>query len=308
MTAFAGVALSQILIIIFWQDAKFGTIANIIILAVAVPAFASWNFNLQVESEVRSLLKNVGSSEKTIVTREMISHLPLAVQDWLKQSNVIGKEMIHTVHLKQKGTLRTTTDGKWMPVKAEQYITTGKPGFIWQARIQAFPLIHISGRDKYQHGKGNMLIKLLSLITVADSRGKEIDQGALLRFLGEVVWCPTAALSDYISWEEIDSTSARATMSYGGISASGVFTFNEKGQVSGFEANRYYDRNGNFTLEKWHVEVKNYRTMDGIRIPAGAEVTWKLKSGDFTWYKFEITDLFYNSETSDFSDTPVPKH
>ena len=49
-----------------------------------------------------------------------------------------------------------------------------------------------------------------------DAKGKEIDQGALLRYLGEIVWVPSAALSDYITWEEMDSTTARATMSYEG--------------------------------------------------------------------------------------------
>ena len=64
----------------------------------------------------------------------------------------------------------------------------------------------------------------------------------MLRYLGEIVWVPSAALSDYITWEEMDSTTARATMSYGGITASGIFKFDENGAFVSFEADRYYYR------------------------------------------------------------------
>ncbi len=42
--AICSVGISQILIIIFWQDAKFGTIANIIILFLTFTAYQSDNF------------------------------------------------------------------------------------------------------------------------------------------------------------------------------------------------------------------------------------------------------------------------
>ena len=69
-------------------------------------------------------------------------------------------------------------------------------------------VLPIAGRDRYADGHGHMLIKLASLLTVADGAGPEIDQGTLLRYLGEIVWFPSAALRDYISWEAIDERSA----------------------------------------------------------------------------------------------------
>ena len=38
--AFVAVFISQVLIIWYWKDAKIGTVANIIVLLVAVPSFA----------------------------------------------------------------------------------------------------------------------------------------------------------------------------------------------------------------------------------------------------------------------------
>lgn len=239
------------------------------------------------------------TSEKKVVTKEMLSGLPPIVQKWFERSNVIGKEIIYSVHLKQIGEMRTTLDGKWMPVEAEQWFKTEKPGFIWIADVKAAPGIHLAGRDKYENGKGHMLIKLLSLITVADAKGKETDQGTMLRYLAEIVWFPSAALNDYIQWEQIDSTTAKATMTYGGITASGLFKFDANGDVVSFEAKRYYNRKGGATLEDWFIQIEpnSYKEFEGVRIPARSAVTWKLKEGDFTWFKLEITGMQYNKMT-----------
>ncbi|MBW9221889.1 hypothetical protein KKP97_02410 [Methanothermococcus sp. SCGC AD-155-C09] len=148
-----------------------------------------------------------------------------------------------------------------------------------------------------------MLIKLFSLLPVVNAEDKEIDQGALLRYLDEIVWHPSSALSDYIVWEEIDSTSAKATMNYDGISASGIFKFSENGDFISFETERYYYRKEGSTLEKWIITVKDrnaYREFEGIKIPTELDVTWKFEKGDFTWYRLEITDMGYNKELDEF--------
>lgn len=51
-------------------------------------------------------------------------------------------------------------------------------------------------------GKGNMLWKLLSAITLVDFGGPEIDQAGLSRYLSESVFFPTALLpSQRLTWE-----------------------------------------------------------------------------------------------------------
>lgn len=190
--------------------------------------------------------------------------------------------------------MRLERDKSWMPVQAEQYFTLEEPGFIWKANIKAAPLFHIAGRDKYEAGKGNMLIKVLSLFTVADSKGKEVDQGTLLRYLAETIWFPGAAINEYLAWEEIDADNAKATMTYGEITASGVFTFNDKGEVINFEAERYGEFDGGTRLETWSIPVRDYKEFEGIRVPTKGDVTWKLDDGDFNWYNFEVIEIEYN--------------
>lgn len=86
---------------------------------------------------------------------------------------------------------------------------------------------------------------------------------------------------------------ARATMSYRGITASALYTFDDQGDLVKVTAKRYREVNGSYSLDDWEVIATVYKKFQGIRIPFQMEVTWKLKDGDFTWYKVEITDLQY---------------
>jgi hypothetical protein len=265
------------------------------LLFISGSFLAKYLFNQSVEKEVEALFSRVKNTGEN-VTKADIKELPKNVQKWLKYSGIIGNERITSVRLKQKADMRLGKDKSWMPVQAEQYFISEEPGFIWKANIKAAPLIHISGRDKYEDGKGSMLIKVLSLFTAADSEGKEIDQGTLLRFLAETMWFPSAALNDYLKWEEIDANNAKVTMTYGKITASGVFTFNDKGEVINFEAERYGEFDGETKLETWTIPVRDYRTFEGIRVPTKGDVTWKLDSGDFNWFNFEVTEIEYNKQ------------
>lgn len=266
---------------------------GLFMLFLAGTSVAKYVFNNKVKDEVEELFSHVEQPDR-IITAKDLTGLPQNVQRWLEYTGVIGKEDIVSAHLVQKAEMRLEIDKPWLPVEADQYFTMKEPGFIWTADIKAAPFIHISGRDKYEMGRGHMSIKLLSLFPVADSKGKEIDQGTLLRYLAETVWFPTAALSNYLTWEEIDRNNAKVTMTYGEVTASGVFTFNEEGQVVKFEAERYGEFNGESRIETWSIPMREYKEFEGIKIPTKGEITWKLETGDFNWFNFEVMDMEYN--------------
>lgn len=270
-----------------------GILVALVVLFIIVSAAANFLFEQRADNEARSLFKETGLPGD-IIKPEDLEGLPFPVQKWLENSQVIGKEKVTAVRLKQEGMLKTSPEKAWMPFKAEQYFSTDKPGFVWKAKIKAAPFFHIAGRDKYKDGKGNMQIKVLSLFSVADSSGKEIDQGTMVRYLAEMMWFPSAALNDYIRWEGIDERSARAIMSYGGVSASIEFFFDENGDINRFSAQRYGEFDGQYSLETWSGFVGDHKVMDGVRVPSRGNVTWELKTGDFTWLEWEITTIKYN--------------
>ncbi|MGS0764532.1 DUF6544 family protein [Syntrophomonas curvata] len=250
-------------------------------------------FNRHAAGEVEELFGQLKSGGETVEDSDL-ADLPPCVQKWMEYSGVVGQPEIQTVRMKKNGLLRTKPGQSWMKFSDEQYFRLDEPGFIWKARIKAAPLIFLMGRDKYYEGHGNMLIKFLGLAKVADASGPETDQGTLLRYLAESVWFPSAALSSYVIWEEIDVNSAWATMNYRGISASGVFEFNQKGEPVSFVAQRYMAANGQFSLETWSTHMKDYEAFNEIKIPAQADIVWKLKSGDFHWYHVQVNEAEYN--------------
>ena len=285
-----GILASQILIILYWQDAKYGTIVNAFILIVVIFSAAAMYFNKMANREIEAMMRQSVETGQTL-TAEKIRALPQNVQRWLQRSGVVGKRNPNTLRVVQKGTMRTQPTGRWMPFKSIQHFSINPPAFVWTARIQAAPFIEIAGRDKYHQGHGNMLIKPLFLFTAANSTGKEIDQGTLLRYMAEMAWFPQSAVSEFVRWENIDDKKARVTMDYQGVSASGVFFFNDEGLVEGFEARRYGEFEGIYRKETWSVSVTGYKSFNGVTIGHKSEITWKLKEGDFKWLKIEITDV-----------------
>lgn len=230
-----------------------------------------------------------------IITEDMIENLPPPVKCWLEYSGIIGREQIETVYLKQKGFMKLKPDQKkWMEAEADQYFTINQPSFVWKVKtsIMGIPVI---GQDLFKEGQGSMKIKLAGFLPLVNVSGNsKINESTIQRYLGEIIWFPSAAISDYIEWEPIDESSAKATMSYGGSSGSAVFHFDSSGKLTKFRALRYRDIEDTHPTE-WIATVKKYENMNGINIPTKLEASWNLENGMFTWYKFEIYNIQYMS-------------
>lgn len=275
-------------------------VVSIIILLLVISTLANATFDYKINNEIEEFLesqKNIAST--TAIRDEDLEGLPKPVQRWLNTAGVIDAKRIHTSRSKQTALVRLDKNSdKWMELEADQYVTVDKPGFLWKAKFKVAPFVNIVGRDLYSDGKGHMLIKFQSLFTIADEKGYEIDQGTLVRYLAEIVWVPTAALEDYITWEEIDEHSAKATMTYEDVSASGIFTFDDEGNVIHFIADRYGDFDGEFIMQPWTISMEDHQVLGGFKMPVNAQITWKLDSGDYTWYKLEVQEMEYNKPQS----------
>jgi hypothetical protein len=228
------------------------------------------------------------------ITQESIANLPEPVQRYMQFSGVIGTPWVETVRLQQTGTFRTGADRPWMPVTAEETYTTDPPGFVWNARFKMAGLPLIRARDTYAAGKGHMFGKLAGVYTLFDARGTELTQATMLRYLNEVMWFPTAFLGDNMRWEALDDRSARVTFSDGGGNVSAVLYFDPDGRLTNFEAMRYYENLGNYSLERWSTPITAYGEHSGLRLPTRGKAVWHLADCDFAYADLEITEVEYN--------------
>jgi len=296
MPGLAAVLVSQALIVLYWKDAKWGTIANILVLLPVLVSLAEWKFTKSVNKEIDTFLSEPISAN-TMITQERLSGLPVPVQKWLRRSGILGKEMTQSVRLKQKGLMRLKPESNnWVEASAVQYFRWDKPAFIWKVKMNMMPLVPVTGRDRLENGKAAMQIKAFSLIPIVNQTdAPKLNESAAQRLLSEICWSPFAALHPSIAWEAIDETTARATIHLNDVSGTVMFRFTEEGDLVACQADRYKDSDEKAKREKWEVINTRYGVLNGIRMPLESEVTWKLKDGDFTWFKIIITDIEYNT-------------
>lgn len=295
LAGFAAVAVSQTLVIMFWGDARAGTLPNIMILLVSIASLGSVNFIKKVEKETGSLLSRVRDITPGIMHEGDIAGLPEPVKRWLRNTGAIGKPFIISGRVVQRAHLKIKPgQKKWIRASALQYSTIPVPGFIWTVNAEMNPLVYFNGRDKYFEGQGEMLIKLNSLFNVANERGPKLTESTVQRYLGELVWFPSMALGENITWEQVDDGTVRAAMSYRGVTAGGTFHFSQSGDFIWYSARRYMGNSPDAQRFEWILDVEEYGTFDGIKVPSRMTATWKLPDGDWTWLMLEIEDIKYN--------------
>jgi hypothetical protein len=74
--AIVGIVISQTLIILHWNDAKWGSIVNAIILVAAIISIAEWNSLRKLSSEVKEIFSEKMQAEQSIITKEKLDGLP----------------------------------------------------------------------------------------------------------------------------------------------------------------------------------------------------------------------------------------
>lgn len=280
--------VSQIMIVSYWKDAKFGTILNVVLLVLVVINFSMWNHHRNgiQKGEVLVNMKKTGS----VVVNE---DLPELIKKWMSYVGTEDEDFSSAVQFSQNGQLRLAPDKGWINFSADQFVTLERPSFLWAARVGSGEIMQFSGVDQYMKGKGNMNIALYGMIDVVNASGKQIDEGTAIRFLGEIVWYPWMAKSKYLEWEIVNDRTLMATFNYKDIEVQGTFEFNENNVPVLFKALRY-----NEEMKKkvpWRVDIdgESYTNFGGIKIPADASVTWEYEKGDFQWLKVEIIDYSY---------------
>ncbi len=78
---------------------------------------------------------------------------------------------------------------------------------------------------------------------------------------------------------------------YKGLSLFFKITFNEIGEITEMETKRYMNEKD---LETWVIKATNYKQLNNIFIPTAFDVSWRLEKGDFSYAKFNITEVEYN--------------
>lgn len=297
--AAAAIALvvSQTLILRSWTDAKFGTLANLIVavpVALALLDLRGSSFSSTYQREVaRGLARR---SEQTLVTEAEVAALPPLVGAYLRRVGVVGKPHVQSFRARMHGAIRSAPDAAWMRYKVEQHSFYDEPTrlFFMEASLYGLPfdVLH-----QYAGGAATMRVRVLSLVNVVDARGPEMTRAETVTLFNDLCFlAPAALLRADVVWKEARGRTIEGTFTNAGNTISATLEFDERGDLVGFVSNdRYRSSDGKaFVNVPWSTPVKEHRDFGGYRLMAYGEGVWKDPGADFVYITFTIDDIAYN--------------
>ena len=292
LTALIAVVVSQVLVITTWQDAKFGTVANVIILIVAVFTLTAQHFESRFKADVKMHLEGSNTKDADLLTAADIQSWPLPVQRYLRYAKVVGKAKVKNVKILFDGEMRGR-EKDWFKFSSVQYNFFDQPTRLFFMKAQMFG-ITVPGYHKYQDETATMDIRLFGLFPVVQAKGPEMNLAETVTLFNDMcIMVPATLIDKRIEWEAIDSTSARGIFTNGAHKISAVLYFNEAGQLVNFISDDRYDVN-DMKQYRFSTPMKDYKTFNDINVPGYGEAIWHYPDGDFVYGKFLLRNLAYN--------------
>lgn len=292
ITGVIGVILSQVLIILFWQDAKFGTIANFIILLSVIAGYGFWSFENIFNKDVAHSLNISSKVESNLLAEKDIEHLPAPVQKYLRYTGVINKAKINNVKIVFDVEMREK--GKdWFKATSVQYNFFEEPTRLFFMKAKMFGMT-VPGYHRYVEAKATMDIRLFGLFPIIQQAGDILNKTETVTLFNDMCLIVPATLIDKrIKWETIDSLTTKAIFSNRGISISAILYFNEAGQLINFTSD---DRTAISDMKQYRFStpVKDYKNINGINVPTYGEAIWHYPDSEFVYGKFNLKSIEYN--------------
>lgn len=220
-----------------------------------------------------------------IFTEGDIEGLPRPVQQYFRHCRFLGTPKMAYMKAELNHVDFVMSDTKTIKIDYKQYNLVEKP--------ERFALISSSlsgipfeGLDSYENGKGSMRGMLAKVIPLFDQRGENMDRACLVTWLAECLMVPGAALQDFVKWEPMDDTNVRASITWEGINAEGVFTFDASGKLLSFRTGDRVavDMEGNETEADWSAYFRDYRSVNGILQPKAIQAVWHYEKGDCIYF------------------------
>jgi hypothetical protein len=288
----AGVVFSQYLIFTVWQEAKFGTVANVIILIAAGLSFGSWRFEQTFRKDVSEANNRKNGTVKRIITEKDIEHLPPPVQNYLRYVGVLDKPAVSEYTLIFEGQMREK--GKdWFPFVSEQHNYTREPTRLFFMKAKMFG-VTVPGYHAYKNGAATMQIKLFGLFPVVDAKEGILDKAETVTIFNDMcLLAPATLISPAIQWQPVDDTTAKAAFTVKDITITATLYFNREGQLVNFVSDDRYAISDKKQY-RFSTPVKDYRNYQGYRLPGYGEAVWHYPDGEFAYGRFHVKKVRYN--------------
>ena len=312
--ALGAAAISQIAITFSWHDARAGTIVNLILVLAAGYGFAAEgprSFHAHYRASATHALADVDPSPAVVDEADLVD-LPLSLAAYIRRSGAVGQPRVVSFHADFHGRIRSGPDTAWMPFTGQQVNTYGpRPQRIFLMDATRSGL-RVTVLHEFADTTATMRVKLLSLFTVVDASGPEMDRGETVTVFNDLVVMAPGAIADApATWEAIDPLHVRGTFTDGDQTVSAVLTFNAEHDLVDFvsdDRTRASADGKTFTQRRWSTPLTGHHDIDGRWVFTVGEGVWHARQaeGSFTYLEFKLDAITYNVGAVQ-TTTPTPQ-
>lgn len=310
----AGLALvcSTIAIVAAWSDAKFGLVANLIVLiptVVAALSVAPWSFQARYNRDIAEGFAQ-RSADSLVVSDADLASLPTPVQRYLRFAGAVGKPRVWNYRIHYQGGLRSAPDKEFMLGTTDQQSFVNPPARHFLVRMSMFG-VPVQAYHRYVGPAATFEVRLASLVPIVDAKGAELNRAETVTLFNDMcLLAPSTLIDAAIAWQEVDPLTVRATWTHAGHAISATLSFEASGALKNFASE---DRARTEDLEnmgatsmspgraagganrlRWSTPIDGWSDFGGRKLPVSAKAIWHLPSRDFVYGQFEILDAAYN--------------
>ncbi len=296
LTGTTGLILSTVLIILSWSDARYGTIANIILLAGIIIGYATFSFQNTFLNDVNKISALSTKEYNRSLTEDDISLLPAPVQKYIRYSGAVGKPVVQNFKAECNGKIRSDENSEWMPFTTVQYnfMDPATRLFFMKAEMKGLP---VAGYHHFKDGKAVMDIRLLSLFRVQYSEGREMDESETVTLLNDMCCLAPATLIDKrLKWSDPVDNSVDVKFTNNNITVTATLFFDEEGKLVNFISEDRYAALEGGKMEKypWLTPLSDFGDVGGSSLARYAEAVYKYPTGDMVYGTFNINSIETN--------------
>jgi hypothetical protein len=210
----------------------------------------------------------------------MVEGLPEPARRYFMHAIAPGTPLASHALLRMRGEIVLQEGATPFPMTAEQVLAPPR-GFIWKARVGR-GVVRMSGYDRYTGGTGEMRWRLYGVIPLVRSSDADVTRSAAGRLGGEALLVASTMLPQHgVTWEEVDATSARATLLVDGEAVRTTLTVDDDGRMTRAVIDRWNadPANGPVGYTPFVVEFEGEQRSGGYVLPAKLRAGWQTGAG-----------------------------
>lgn len=208
-----------------------------------------------------------------------------------------NRDLVGCVHIRHAGRIRYGKNGRWMNMNGEAFFTLAAPGFVWHTIISYVPGIWLSAFEYYVHDEAGMNLNLFSFLPLDNAHTDEMKESSLFRYLACTPLFPMIhGLSDFITWENVDDSTAKAIIRGKAHSIEALVRFDGRGWIESIEACRkIHPGTGRPVPGHFISRFSGYIDKEGYRIPIQITSDLILPGGEQIHAEYMITGVEFDT-------------